>query len=543
MRKEYFTIIIAIMIFGMMANVMAQAITVDVEEPSFITSFFNNLKYNVLRQKFSVVGDSRGCGTAGGLANYHWTVSSGEEFRSFDPGKSDEELCSSGYGIYQVFVHGWNPWVEFPNSVHILCQSAPCNIDLYCCPEKEPDSQTDCGTGRTYEKVNCPSSTKTQFYTCPGEENLIDYSRSYYAFCSGEETITCWYQDGDKCSSRTYQVDVIPTCASTTFMGKTLYSSKSQCEGDIDLPPAEEPPVVPPEEPPTGEAGDIRIVSTTLPNSRGHSIFYDTFEFSGDEKIKVKLKNYGTQTDSIYVEAGFYTEGYATEVAQLYSLLFASVDPVPNCNPAESFVDTKRVTLSPGEETEVEFIISPFSVFTTYGIGVYDMASEHDIVTFVGLYEECLGGYVNDAGTTGRGVMFEYGTYTFKYKSTCDLSNIKIVCGLEETGKCDDNILTINKVCEIPSTVEFVAGNVSTCGTTEDCPEGYKCDNNYCIELLEDITPGGFCEFASKLDVIQLTDDSCINGGIIIAIASIFLLFIATRLNFAILEETWLPHY
>ena len=156
------------------------------------------------------------------------------------------------------------------------------------------------------------------------------------------------------------------------------------------------------------------------------------------------------------MEAGFYSQSYAQDVAELYSIfgLFSSVQAT-NCNPYEEFVRTKQVILTPGETEIVEIRVDPQKAYITYGVGEHNINSD-PLIAFFGLYKQCLGGYINEAETTGKGVMFD----TKEFSRVCSIfSNVDVFCGLEKIGTCKFYTLTLTKSCSIPLTTIVVALN------------------------------------------------------------------------------------
>lgn len=203
--------------------------------PSSLTIFWNNLKHSLGIQMFSVVGDSRSCGLAGGTPNRNWELQSGEALSSYDSLASN--ICGSGGGLYDFFTNGWTPFVEQRNILSYSCGTGPCNIELYCCPSQEPTSQSNCISGTIFTHVICLVSTvHPQFYRCPNE-NRIDYEYSSYNYCAISTTKTCWYKTGAICYSRNYDPILFPNpCESYTYNSLPLYSSESACLASACVP-------------------------------------------------------------------------------------------------------------------------------------------------------------------------------------------------------------------------------------------------------------------------------------------------------------------
>lgn len=190
--------------------------------------------------------------------------------------------------------------------------------------------------------------------------------------------------------------------------------------------------------------------------------------------IKVPLKNFGGKSETINLEGGFYSPDYACNTAKLYPCsgtigsifpFFSSV-PVPNVNPAEEFVKTKQVTLEPGETEIVELKVNRLAAFATYPEGITNIKTE-PLVWFAGLYKTPLGGYTNEAGDVGKGIMFDYGQYSpSTLLGGCDnvlgWETSNILCGSEVIGSCNGDILTLEKSCDITLTLDVVNGTPAT---------------------------------------------------------------------------------
>lgn len=445
-----------IVIISLVGIVFAQSTEIVVEEKGF--NLISWIKGTFGLSTFSIVGDSRQCDNYPSKTLYY----SYDELMMVSGSTGTNWPCPSENGLIDVFDGKWNPFGEWNQDFIAYCGDADgCIVEVYCCPHPECTSDSQCiswyGTGS-----ECIISN--------ADDPQIDYMegsalKSTFNYCSlpSEEEITCYYYPdyGSSCLTRTYIGE--SECPST-YYGYVLYSSKSECENMIDSCSAGETKCegtyyytcsnenwvsegqVDGKCGYSGGLGDIRI-------SAGPYVAAPSFT-GGLTTIEVQLKNYGTKTETINLEAGFYSPEYATNVAELFSTfpLFSSV-PVPNCNPAEEFVETREVTLTPGVYENIEIVVSPYASFVTYGVGTHDLRVEKPI-WFVGLYKECLGGYVNEAGTTGRGVMFDYGDYEMQ----CPLFNSDILCNGEKAGTCGVNTFEIEYKCDITSTVDVVNG-------------------------------------------------------------------------------------
>jgi len=263
------------------------------------------------------------------------------------------------------------------------------------------------------------------------------------------------------------------------------------------------------------DVGDIRVTNFNLPEDR---TWGDVLIGKQEHIFRITLKNFGTKIETINLEAGFYTPDYAQDIALLYSI-FSIVDIAPNCNPAEEgFVKTKKITLEPKEEETVIIKVMPHNAFLVWDIGQYDMKLDYPLIAFAGLYKECLGGYINEAGTTGKEIMYDYQTFTMGGGTMCKSHWEKIIW--EDIATCEGDILTIHKKFVIPPTADFVEGNVTECDTDTFCKiefgENYICTNGYCIETIEE--ESSWCSFARKIALVDITKDECTDGSIILGI-------------------------
>lgn len=219
--KKVFILFLAFAILFSLVIVTAQS-TDDVRpNVGTITIFFNNLLHS--SGTFSVVGDSKSCGTSGGNADDSWSVASGGSLLS---GHS-----ISSNALVDIFVNGWTPLVEGPASAFSgwTCgaTSAPCNVQVYNCPTQSCSSPTT---------VSCSAWSGTSYYRCPTESNMPYYTNSF-SYCAQVSTMTCYYKDGSSCSSRTYDKNLFPNaCESYIYQNQNLFSTQAACTASICTP-------------------------------------------------------------------------------------------------------------------------------------------------------------------------------------------------------------------------------------------------------------------------------------------------------------------
>ena len=372
------------------------------------------------------------------------------------------------YSLTDVYDKKWNTIGEWKDSPNLICgDSDGCIAEYYKCPHPECTSNSQCSSW-----YGSGSECKTKIANDP---NIVYQSGSSFKYCTqpSQVEVTCYYYtgSGSSCSTRTYIGDT--TCPST-YNGRTLYSTRNACENQI----------------PVCSAGQTTCQSTTyITCSNGQWVSNGQVNgqcgytsgttptcsdgiqnqgetgidcggpcnvcgggttavgdirlngavsvgkppiFNGPSTFKIPLKNFGTATETINLETGFYSPSYATGVADLYSTfpLFSSV-PIPNCNPAEDFVKTKQVTLTPGASETVELSVNPYSSLVTYSVGNHDFRTEPP-VWFAGLYKQCLGGYINEAGTTGKGVMYDMGNIHCNAPQVCQEQTFFVVVKKQE---------------------------------------------------------------------------------------------------------------
>jgi hypothetical protein len=429
-------------------------------------NFFTNLKYKLYKLGlFSAEGQSRSCDVN---ARHTFYVTKGQtvtnnnflsycgsnpsflidtfdtswhfknEYRSENIGSG---LTAGSDGIWELYCCPYHPC-----SSNSGCSSSPasnygntCNSNYGSCYSSTPTHTTtlyncntitgswiQAGTASFGQSRFCSSSSQNNYQSQSGAEGC--YSSGPSGWCT--QQIVSHYAQG------CYDNDLYWYNSQNVREDKKEECGASGCSNNKCNPPVE-------------TKGNIHLED-------GKSFSYSNQPTYGNVIIKVPLKNYGDAEETINLEAGFYSQSYAQDVAELYASvpLFSSVS-IPSCNPNEQFVITKSVTLAPGESQTVEITVDPSKSFITYGSGTHNINSD-PLIVFFGLYKTCLGGYINEAGTTGKGIMFDYK----EYGRSCPLiSSVKIFCGAEQIGTCKSNTLTLSKTCSIPLTTEVVALN------------------------------------------------------------------------------------
>ncbi|MFA6073994.1 MAG: hypothetical protein WC758_07805 [Candidatus Woesearchaeota archaeon] len=181
-------------------------------------------------QQFSIVGDSRQCSQT---PDYNTIALNGVHYT-----KSASAYCSSGYGIWDIFSPGWNPYKEYNNNVDVTFGSSGGNVELYCCDHPECSSDSQCqdwvGEYSTCKTASC--SSWLGGYKCTtdfGTETNIPYCRSSFKYCSANTHKDCYYVSGSSCIKHTYPG--VTSCPSS-YQGAALYSSLSTCNSNICTP-------------------------------------------------------------------------------------------------------------------------------------------------------------------------------------------------------------------------------------------------------------------------------------------------------------------
>ncbi|MFA6074121.1 MAG: hypothetical protein WC758_08440 [Candidatus Woesearchaeota archaeon] len=460
-----------IFLIGIVSAETAQYVSPSV---SPLTAFFNNLFHS--QTTFSVVGDSRSCGTSGGNANYVWSVDAGKKLDGSQGVLSGSVPTSlpTNY-LVDIFIKGWTPLVEKKSFDNWICgeNDAPCNIQIYACPTVECTSSS-CGSGKTCNSIICPILSGTSYYQCPTESNIPYYTNSY-SYCTQSNTMKCYYQSGNDCGSRTYDKSLFPnSCESYNYNNQKLYSDYTTCKNTICIPNLCASTTC------NGQTcgdgcGNYQIGTKDCSVTPGENVNKGDIVINGEvslsfklstmdtpETINVPVKNFGSATETVNIEGGFYSSAYAKDTAKLYAISNqGSIVSTPNCNPAEDFVKTQQVTLAPGESAVVKISVVPSNALKTYSIGKHNLQSE-PLVWFAGIYKECLKGYTNEAGSVGKGVMFDYGNFgTYCQFSFLGIGDAGIYCNSEQIGTCErkitqNDILTLDKTCAITLTTDVI---------------------------------------------------------------------------------------
>jgi len=244
-----YTVVITLLVIALVLSlslVSAADPIIAEQDVSPITAFWNNLIHSISTEQFSVVGDARSCGGSGGSSNYDWlNIQSGQRVSSVATGTYNglpvidvnSYSCPSGSNkLYNVFTNGWTAFAEFKGTLDFVCGSSPCNVEVYCCPDEECSSDSDCdgGTCTTVQCTNPVIKGGNTYYFCPGESQ-IPYEHNSYSYCTQATTMKCYYKKEGTCSesyTRTYDKNLFPNfCESYTYEGGPLYSSLSACSG------------------------------------------------------------------------------------------------------------------------------------------------------------------------------------------------------------------------------------------------------------------------------------------------------------------------
>lgn len=206
-------------------------------------------------------------------------------------------------------------------------------------------------------------------------------------------------------------------------------------------------------------SSNLEVLEISVPNTGGLS---DLESPGAEQEFKLKIKNRGTTAETINVEAGFYTQQYASQVAglptnNLFSALFSTVNNAPNCVGPEPFLKTKQVIINPGETVTVSTYVAPINAYITLPKSTYIM-QQVPLVSFIVVYRNCCekvasGGCAQDTG----GMVKDY-TGKSIYKTDWDYRVINwgaaagsenIICGGQVYGTINfgygDDSLTITR--------------------------------------------------------------------------------------------------
>lgn len=229
-KQVAIVVLTALLVIQLSVFVIAEEVETTGQAPFSFTSWF---QHTFGTQQFSIVGDSQQCDKD---ATWTFATTGGDEFK----GDADD-YCSSGHGLWDVYSPGWNPWKEFKDSVHVICNpnNQQCNFELYCCDNPEPSSNSNCqnwyGSYSQMKSANCVSWNGG--YKCTtdyGTESSIPYSTSSFKYCTSNIGVDCYYYpgSGSSCSKKTYPGT---TDCPWSYEGNLLYTSKSQCENNIPV--------------------------------------------------------------------------------------------------------------------------------------------------------------------------------------------------------------------------------------------------------------------------------------------------------------------
>lgn len=226
--------LIGIMLFSL-AGVMA-------EDPALISgneasSLWKNFLHSINNGPFSVVGDSRGCSLN---ADMTWDLANGESL--YQSSSQTQGICGGDSGLYDTYLSGWTPYIEYKDSVNVACSSFNgCHVELYCCSNPEPSSSSDCDSDQTLKTKTCQSCTTSNwpYYSCPtgatgyvcGSERGILYAKSSYKYCEDASAKTCYYKTSNTGTCYTRSYTTLSDCSTQTYMGYQLYNTLSACQG------------------------------------------------------------------------------------------------------------------------------------------------------------------------------------------------------------------------------------------------------------------------------------------------------------------------
>lgn len=189
--------------------------------PFNLGSYLTHVWHLEITSPYSIVGDKRSCGYGPDRdANYVYSNLQADSYTIIHA----SDHCGSSYALFDIYVNGWNPYLEKGNDFGFTCHSAqaPCNIEVYCCPYGWCSSlggdsycSSEVGPGST-----CETSTE--------EDDGIQLDFSSWSYCTQEESVDCWYSTstGTSCIKRTYPGQT--TCPAS-YMDFPLYSSESLC--------------------------------------------------------------------------------------------------------------------------------------------------------------------------------------------------------------------------------------------------------------------------------------------------------------------------
>lgn len=114
-------------------------------------------------------------------------------------------------------------------------------------------------------------------------------------------------------------------------------------------------------------------------------------------QITAKLQNQGTWIDTLKVEAAVVPDYWAgTIFSQQYGA--QAYYSVAKCCPGNNYYDAKQITLGPGQSENVIFTVTAPTIHSTdtcSGNPAFESAWDQSHTVFVGIYDQCGGGYVH----------------------------------------------------------------------------------------------------------------------------------------------------
>jgi hypothetical protein len=420
MKRNLFIIGIIVLALMLIGSVLVSAEEIT---PNTGFNILNWIKYNFNLQSFSVVGTTKQC-----MQDY---VSQ----RSFAQNEyiniEGEDYCGTELEtIFDVFT-GTTPYKEYNRDLvgnELKCgNSAGCRVQVYCC-------NTPCTLGTTvgcdWNGANsiCTSASCSLWsglsytgYRCTGtyQEPLtgIPYWTSSFKYCSSSVFARCYYYDGSGSTCTKYNdYNGQTTCPTVLYQGLyKLYLSQSECTNNI----------------PTGCTSNeactigscagtktcsggvlgacvkvdancgggitnildtkLEVVDIGVPPAIGENLGLNPAA-STLRNFYIFLKNTGTTSETVNIEAGFYTPEYATNVAKLPTNSLFSIwsqgTSVQNCVGSEGFIQTESLTIGPGETKRVSIDQSPLFAYMTKPVGTY-VLSATKLVSYIGVYKTC----------------------------------------------------------------------------------------------------------------------------------------------------------
>jgi len=579
-KKFNFNIcIILILALALLPIISAQVVA---DKPTFfeqIKAFFS--------ESFSIVGEDRHCST---YEDREWIVQPSSSFTA-----NADDYCSSGYGLFDVFVDNYVARFEMKNRVEFLCgsQNQRCIVQLYCCPQGECSSNSDCNSGYT-----CESKTATDPYI-----PLIDLSGNpinSYRYCEAIQgctgtPITCWREESGNCVDRTYDCDysTYPNCPSSY-----PYTSQSSCQAD--LPSGNGDNGDGNGDDGNGDDGngdDGNGDDGNGDDGNGNGISQEVSSLSNLEISKTLVKQKGKLTIEGRIENGLdKSQKYLLEVGiiptkvaddwgfkydptskrgswkwWLLASLFAVVETSPEtqCCEGQENIKDYWVTLEPNEEYDFSFEVNaPYSEIpdrcgnTDYWVGT------GDYVVYAYLTTDCKknNGIFQDFSTTRIEISAE------EYESMNSLTSKewKNAVDFEDWDSIISSMCTSGSQCsqregyEIECKKSQDIWNTNTKAVGDNCgefisrmsgflgwgllPEKFAdvgCGAvGWLTEWKEDIpngtcraSKGGeICELVSQLALFNITGDTC-TDGIIIGIGTLLLfVIIFSKLSYSVQE-------